>query len=346
MAMGLAENAFGVTGDSRDGLDQSGCCERGLVLRGRGRRVAMVGAVCASFGMGGAAAAQASFPAAPEGEPLMSWLRRETDITPAQVVAISPSAITAVISTYPTGDPPGMRVVVRAEALSAMAQGRDGVLSWHVSVATDCSNRKVRMGETTGYAGRNLIGNGHMIRPLETEWRTALPGTPLDAIWRLACDRSFRRPLAPETASVAMAGPAGAMKTAPREVQAPEGRPPPAAKPPVEAKPPAVRAAPPPKAPSPPPREGVMRAALVQGGVAVQITAAGSDAGARQALAGLSAKLGGAMAGRSTRVEPAQVAGRTFYRALVTGFGSAADAGRFCETLKGRGQACFVRAGG
>src|SRR5207244_4198405 len=113
-------------------------------------------------------------------------------------------AVTAVISVYPTADPKGARVVVRAEAVSAEAQAREGVLSWHVSVSADCAGRKVRLGETTGYEARNLIGQGRAIRPAETEWRTPQGGTPLDSIWRLACDRGFQRPLAPTAETVAM----------------------------------------------------------------------------------------------------------------------------------------------
>ena len=320
-------------------------------MRGFGRWIAVAGAACGTLWAAAPAVAQ-TYPAALEGEALTSWLRRETDITPQQVVAVSPSTVTAVISTYPSVDPLGLRVVLRAEAVSALAQSRDGVLSWHVSVQTDCAGHRVRMGETTGYKDRNLIGDGRMIRPLETQWRTALPGTPLDAVWRLACDRTFRRPLAPQMESIALAGSAGAIKTAPREIRAIEPPPsatpssPPPAAPPRTA-PPIVRTT----APAPPPRSMPTRptAALpppTGGGAVVQIIAAGSQAEAQRALDGLRVRFARQVDGRRGRIEPVQTDGRTLYRALVTGFGSRAEAVRACEGLKAGGQACFVRAGG
>ena len=50
--------------------------------------------------------------------------------------------------------------------------------------------------------------------------------------------------------------------------------------------------------------------------------------------------------GRRGKVEPVETDGRTLFRALITGFGSRAEAVRACEALKAGGQTCFVRAGG
>jgi hypothetical protein len=49
------------------------------------------------------------------------------------------------------------------------------------------------------------------------------------------------------------------------------------------------------------------------------------------------------MAGATTSVARAVVAGRTYYRALVGGFGSRAEAAAFCRALAARGRACFLR---
>jgi hypothetical protein len=70
----------------------------------------------------------------------------------------------------------------------------------------------------------------------------------------------------------------------------------------------------------------------------VQISATPTEGAA---LADLKA-LAGRLAGRATRVERADVGGKTYYRALVTGF-SASEAHAFCASLKAAGRACFVR---
>ena len=76
----------------------------------------------------------------------------------------------------------------------------------------------------------------------------------------------------------------------------------------------------------------------VNGPVVVQLGAYASEAQARAALSGLRPKLGT----HGTRVESAAVNGKTWSRALVTGFADSAAASRFCATLKT--QACFARA--
>src|SRR5690349_17960345 len=120
------------------------------------------GTVLAVIGVAGLAGAQAlaqeppSFPKALDRENLLTWLQRETDITPDRVVAVTPQAITSVVSTFPAGGGQGPRVVIRAEALNAETYARTGALSWHVSLNADCAGHRVRLGETTGYPSRNL----------------------------------------------------------------------------------------------------------------------------------------------------------------------------------------------
>ncbi len=81
-----------------------------------------VGALTVSLlslaGAGAATAQTSPFPAALERETLLVWLQRETDILPDQVVAVTPQALTSVVSTFPAGAGPGPRLVIRAEALS------------------------------------------------------------------------------------------------------------------------------------------------------------------------------------------------------------------------------------
>ena len=54
----------------------------------------------------------ASFPVALEREALLVWMQRETDILPDQVVAVTPQALTSIVSRFPTGAGPGPRLVI------------------------------------------------------------------------------------------------------------------------------------------------------------------------------------------------------------------------------------------
>ena len=73
------------------------------------------------------------------------------------------------------------------------------------------------------------------------------------------------------------------------------------------------------------------------GKVAVQIAAAASEPQAREALAKIRGKVTPPL---SSAVRSAVVDGKTFHRALVTGFQTRAEAQAFCNGLKGD---CFVR---
>jgi hypothetical protein len=82
------------------------------------------------------------------------------------------------------------------------------------------------------------------------------------------------------------------------------------------------------------------------GAAEVQITAAGSQAAAQAALDGLRVRFARQVNGRRGRIEPVETDGRTLFRALITGFGSRAEATQVCAALRAGGQACFVRAVG
>ena len=59
-------------------------------------------------------------------------------------------------------------------------------------------------------------------------------------------------------------------------------------------------------------------------------------------LAKFKKKFSGDPGGLSTGVATVQVDGKTVYRALCLGFGTAAQQA-FCKTLAAAGQACFIR---
>ena len=257
-----------------------------------------------------ASAQEAAFPVSLDREPLLQWLQRETDILPDRVVAVTPQALTSVVSTFPAGGGQGPRVVIRAEALSTDTYAATGALSWHVSLSADCQGHRVRLGETTGYPQRNLLGERRLLRTAETEWRTPEHGTALDTAWRAACEADFRGPFAAKAVKAVQ-------ESAP---------PPPEAKTKPAATPAKVEPAP-------------ATASRRSGGMVAQVGASPSDADAR----GLLAALGSAVSGRETWVEKAAVGGRTWYRAVVGGFADAGEASGFCAGLKAAGRGCFVR---
>src|SRR4051812_42323780 len=142
-----------------------------------GAWLAVVGAV----GLAGAQASAQdapSFPRALDHDALLTWLQRETDITPERVVAVTPQAITAVVSTFPAGGGQGPRVVIRAEALNGETYARTGALSWHVSLSADCTGHRVRLGDTTGYPQRNLLGERRGVGAAQNDRGPPAPRAP------------------------------------------------------------------------------------------------------------------------------------------------------------------------
>jgi hypothetical protein len=294
--------------------------------------LAVVGAV----GLAGAQAMAQdapSFPPSLDHDALLAWLQRETDITPERVVAVTPQAITAVVSTFPAGAGQGPRVVIRAEALNGETYARTGALSWHVSLSADCTGHRVRLGDTTGYPERNLLGERRVLRPAETEWRAPEAGTALDNAWRAACDGKFKGPFQSSDVKVvqqeAAAPPPAASPPAPTPVA-----PAPAAPAPV----PPPKPAPPKPAPKSPPASPTAAPAMAApaGAVSVQIGSFPDQASANAALKTLGD-------GQPHATESAVVAGRTWYRAVVNGFASGEAANQYCEARRAKGGVCLVR---
>lgn len=298
----------------------------------RGGRLA---AGAAGIWLAGASVAPAqnavSFPATLERDAILTWLSRETDITPERVIAVTPQALTSVVSTFPAGPGAEPRVVIRAEALNAETYTRTGTLSWHVSMSADCKGRRVRLGDTTGYQDRNLLGDRKPLRAAETEWRAPGAGTALDAAWRSVCEKDFKGPFQGAALTVAKADSGVAP---PATAPAPVVPMPTAAKPPA---PPATAAAPAKVAPAP-----AKSAAAKPGGVVVQVGSSPSEADAKAILAALKPRLNG----RKAWVETADVNGKTWRRAVVGGFADGAEAARFCADLRAAGRNCFVRGRG
>ncbi|HXQ45497.1 MAG TPA: SPOR domain-containing protein [Caulobacteraceae bacterium] len=79
------------------------------------------------------------------------------------------------------------------------------------------------------------------------------------------------------------------------------------------------------------------------GAAMVQIGALSSPELADKALSDVARQMGGAMAGKTRRVEPTSKDGKTFYRADLGGFADRAAAASFCASLKAKGGSCIVR---
>lgn len=287
------------------------------------RRGIVSGVVAAWLAGVGLACAQPapSFPASMEREALLLWLQRETDIQADRVVAVTPQALSSVVSTFPAGGGQGPRVVIRAEALNAESVARTGAVSWHVSLNANCNDHTVRLGETTGYPERNLIGERKVLRPAEDGWRRPEPGTALDNAWRSACETDYRGPF--RTSVVTMAQVDGA------------------APPPAESETaPAPAAVPTPAKAAPPRAMQAATAALPETGTVVQVGASPSEDSIKALLDTIAPSAGG----RPMWIETARIDGRIWRRALVGGFTDRADATRFCAGLQAAGRACFVRA--
>ena len=307
----------------------------GMAVRVSKRLGGAVGAGLVMLATGGARAQDqppAAFPIAMDRQDLVGWLRRETDITPAQVVAVSPSAVTAVLGAIETASPRGVRMALRAEAIDAQVSDREGALSWHMVVEADCEGHRLRQGETTGYAGRNLLGDGRKIRPASDTWSQPPAGSQLENVWRAACEPDFQRPLStPRKVAAARSVTPAPLRLRPLLIQ--DIHPPPTA--------PVAKV----ERPLPPVRTMAIGndPETPRSTAAVQLGALATSAAAEAMLASLRTGYVGAMQGLSTRVAPASVGGRTVYRALVTGFTRAVDARQFCAGLKTGGVACFVR---
>ncbi len=93
----------------------------------------------------------------------------------------------------------------------------------------------------------------------------------------------------------------------------------------------------------PEPKSAAPAAAATSSGPMVQIGAFSSDALAEKSMSDVSAKIPAKAAGKTLKIEKAEVGGKTLSRALVAGFKSRADADSFCAELKAQGGACSVR---
>jgi hypothetical protein len=160
------------------------------------RLAGLIAAALAASAAGAAAQGVISFPPSRSLSDIAAWLARDTPLTPAQVVDVSPAAVTAITSATPMGETRGFRASISSEAVDPQMLAHDGIASWTIPVEVDCGERRVRLGAMTGYRGRDLQSDPRIVREADTAWVNPTPSAPLGAVIRALCDRNFQRPLA------------------------------------------------------------------------------------------------------------------------------------------------------
>ncbi|CAN7323065.1 SPOR domain-containing protein [Phenylobacterium sp. LjRoot219] len=265
--------------------------------------------------LAGPASAAPSYPPDLDRDSLSAWLRQATDLAPEQVVAVTASAAAAVVTRTP--QPNGRtKLLLRAVSLSQEATARSGVLAWQVSLEVDCRSGEVWAGATTGYGARTGAGEAIELAPGEAAWRRPRAGTPLESAWQSVCEPGFQPPLGPPRAQLAsLPSPSRASTSRPAAAFAHNA---------------AAKAS-------------ATETQAKPGRWVVQVVSSPDAADTRQALAGLRSRYADALQALETRVEPAQVRGRTVYRGVVAGFASSDQASEFCATLKRNGRDCLTR---
>ncbi|MFL5295462.1 MAG: SPOR domain-containing protein [Phenylobacterium sp.] len=273
----------------------------------------------------------ASYPRSRALPDVAAWLSSDTPLQLSQVVDVGPSAITAVTMATPTGQPRGFQASIAAEALDPTISRQEEIVSWTIPVEIDCERRSVRLGDMTGYRARDLKTAPRVVRAADGTWVTPSSSAPLGAVVRAMCDRDFKRPFA------------GMKRVAAKTPEARPGPPPtvvnlqpPKGETPLAAAVAANKPASPPPAAAAPVKHG-------DSPFVVQVGASPSQDDAQGLLGRVQKRFSAALAGLKADVVSAQVAGKTVYRAQITGFAGAGSASALCEQLKAGGQACFVR---
>jgi cell division septation protein DedD len=309
---------------------------------------------------------------------VFAWLKKDTPINSAQVVDVSPSAITAIVSSSPTGQPRGFLATIASEAVNPEIVSHDGIASWSIPAEVDCDRRQVRLGAMTGFRSRDLRSESRVMRAADTAFVVPTPTAPLGAVVRALCDRDFKRPVAnakgkgkgggqlplvvaeakPPTVVVPQkpqAAPAPApadppavapTATADDAPTAPKGAGPktvemkkPAEPKTIEMPGPAEPAEPAPK-PKPKPRP---KPPAGGGAFSLQLGASPTMPDANLLIAKFKKAYGGSMGGLTLGVATVQIDNKPVNRVLLSGFASSLEASRFCDALQASRQPCFVR---
>ena len=299
----------------------------------------------------------ADFPTAIDIPTLAAWLPYNTDLALPQVVSIGGGRVIAIVDGRPSAASPDLgTITIRTELVDRTQAAQAKALSETQDIEIDCANVRAKAGPMRQYAGRNLTG-AMKTQPGWASWASAPPSTTLGRMIEAACNPNFRGvfvaaglaaqppgkpgPVAAPKVAAAPAAPQAALKL-PRVATAPETELPAARASRAAPKPAAVAEAPAPEptaAPAPP-------APAADGGLGrhlVQISASRKRPEAEGTLAAYRKKYPDRMSGRPAAVEETTVLDQTFYRVLIGGFASSADANAFCDLHKTTGGDCLTR---
>ncbi len=287
-------------------------------------RAVVLGLSLSVFAAGGASAQNATagevvktsdidpngtYPAAPTAAAISEWLRNNTNISPAAAIAVGSDMVVSIARFGTIDQATGTikDVTLRGEAISPkfadLIRGR----STMVAMDVDCDKSMILIHQTDVYPQSNLVGTARV-----------LPGS-----------KQWIKPVG--TAYLADTITAVCKARGPATVRAAEQAPEPA-----------------PPSPPPPPQPQAQPAApayttAAASGVEVQIVAAGTAEAAEAALNAVRGALPGQTGAYRSRIQAIEVGGRTFYRALFTGFADRSAAMTLCNTLKASGRNCLVR---
>jgi hypothetical protein len=119
----------------------------GLLTKTAAPRLAgLIAAALAASATMAAAQGVITFPPSRSLGDIAAWLVRDTPLTPAQIVDVSPAAVTAITSATPMGETRGFKASISSEAVDPQMLAHDGIASWTIPVEVDCGERRVRLG--------------------------------------------------------------------------------------------------------------------------------------------------------------------------------------------------------
>ena len=238
--------------------------------------------------------------------PMIDAFVERTKMSRNAVVVVKPDIVIG-LRQAPVIHSAADKLTLHGEVVDPEAVARLGYQSMRSLVEINCETRRDRVVEMEVFALPNLKG---------TSQKRALPGgwvQPSEDAYMSDVIRMICKPSPPQPSVAEPITPAPALKPTVGLTPRP--------KPPVSA---------PPQAATPKPASTAL----------AQVGAVDSEAGAQSMLNRIHGLIAPPLA---TRVETAQVGGRTYYRAQVIGFPSRAAATSFCAKIVARGGSCLTR---
>lgn len=244
-------------------------------------------------------------------KPMIDTFVSRTGLPRTWVVSVKPDIVVAIRDRDGlVARTPGEKVRLQGDVVDDEAAQRLGYRSMRSLVEINCETRRDRVVEMEVFSEHNLKGAGQ---------KRALPGG-----WVQPSEDAY---MADVVRAICRAAP-----------QRSDPPPPPEPSPAVLK--PAIVATPPKPTPRPAPQSIAPPVTPTRGNLAVQVGALDTATAAHRTLSGLAGLIAAPLA---TQVQPARIGERTFYRALVAGFRSRAEANTFCAAVTRQGGSCFIR---